>query len=72
MGIRLDKQLLSAGLTHDPCVCGDVDTWHPSCYQGLSPEEIRSKYKFVMSKLRRRHVANAKNITRNVIALVKL
>ena len=68
----IDKRLVMRGLTCDPCVCGDTDTWHPSCYQGLSQEQINAKMKDVMTKLRRKHLANAMNITNTLIKLVKI
>lgn len=36
-----------------PCVCGDLETWHPRCYVGLTKEAIAAGYKRAFAKARR-------------------
>lgn len=49
-----------------PCLCGDIETWHPACYAGKSEAEVKSgyvrAYQIARVKLRTRanqHVARA-------------
>lgn len=35
-----------------PCVCGDLETWHPACYQGKTREQLAAGHKTAMVKAR--------------------
>lgn len=27
-----------------PCLCGDIETWHPECFKGKSASQIKTDY----------------------------
>lgn len=35
-----------------PCLCGNVETWHPECYKGKSKAQVEASYKAVYLMLR--------------------
>lgn len=37
----------------DPCICGDLTTWHPQCYAGKTDAEIQSAARAAMRRARR-------------------
>jgi hypothetical protein len=41
-----------------PCLCGDIETWHPECYEGKTKVQIEKSteqsYKIARCKLRKR------------------
>lgn len=43
-----------------PCVCGDIENWHPSHYKGKTDGQIESEY--------RRAYRKARKIIRNLAA----
>lgn len=42
-----------------PCICGDIETWHPKCYAGKTSAEIKSGYDRAYSIARRKLKARA-------------
>lgn len=44
---------IDQALGQTPCLCGAVDTWHPSCYHGKSNEEIEAGYVKAYAKARK-------------------
>ena len=41
-------------LGYTPCVCGNLDgAWHPTCYWGLTKEQIDAGYKRAFAAARR-------------------
>jgi len=37
-----------------PCLCGDIETWHPECYAGKTKTEISDGYNEAYSIARRK------------------
>jgi len=43
--MRLTEHQVEQIIGQTPCVCGDVETWHPACYKGKTKEQIAAEYK---------------------------
>ena len=49
-----------------PCICGDLDTWHPVCYRGKTAEEVRRLARGAM-RAARREVARRRSASAEAI-----
>lgn len=50
-----------------PCLCGDVGTWHPSCYAGKSDAQVAAAYRTAYAWLRARLALERKTTFRAVM-----
>lgn len=56
-------------LGQTPCVCGDTETWHPSCYAGKSEEQIDKEYTRAYRLARRKINDDAADAARAALVL---
>lgn len=64
----MNRLEVDRALGQTPCICGDVETWHPRCYQkflGRPEHEIKDAmdraYKIARRKLKARTMAQVRD-----------
>lgn len=52
-----------------PCLCGDIETWHPKCFTGKTDVEIAAGYDRAYKIARRKLRANAMKMVANAMGM---
>jgi hypothetical protein len=43
---RVTRTEVDRACGQTPCLCGDIESWHPDCFAGKAAEQVKAEYEF--------------------------
>lgn len=68
----MTRQEVDRACGQTPCLCGDIDTWHPECFAGKTPRQIAEGYDKAYELARRNLRNRAQKTMRTLIQLAAI